>query len=124
MPPQRRVRFTIGAHSFESVWNDGPTADALYAALPLEAEGSYWGKEFYFKTPVRVAEDPMSGDVVEPGTVAYWTAGSCLCIFWGPTPASSGGECRAASAVNIIGEIVNKQDLAGLKGRSVRVEPI
>lgn len=120
--PERRVRFTIGDVELESVWNDGPTADALYAALPLEANGSYWGGEIYFKTPVEVGEEPGTGDVVEPGTVAYWAAGSCLCLFWGPTPASVGDECRAASAVNVVGEIVNKDALESLTGRRVRVE--
>ncbi len=122
--PERRVRFIIGEIELESVWNDSPTADALYRALPLAADGSYWGKEICFKTPVRVDEDPMAGDVVEPGTVAYWAPGSCLCIFWGPTPASRGGECRAASAVNVVGEIVNKADLAKIRGREVRVEAV
>jgi uncharacterized protein len=120
--PERRVRLTIGDIELDSSWNDSPTADALYAALPMEAEGAYWGGEIYFKTPVRVREDPMAGNVVEPGTVAYWAAGSCLCIFWGPTPASLGGECRAAYPVNIVGEIVNKTDLHKLKARRIRME--
>lgn len=58
--------------------------------------------EFYFKVPVKTAAESDSVEVVEPGTVAYWVQGSCLCIFWGPTPASYGDECRAASRVNLL----------------------
>jgi len=122
--PERRVRFTVGDVKLESVWNDGPTADALYAALPLDAEGSYWGGEIYFKTPVEAELEPGAEDVVDPGAVAFWPAGNCLCIFWGPTPASAGDECRAASAVNVVGEVLNKDALEKLTGRRVRVEAI
>ena len=44
-------------------------------------------------------------DVVEIGNLAYWPPGNALCIFFGPTPVSLADECRAASPVNIIGEI-------------------
>jgi hypothetical protein len=60
--------------------------------------------------------------VVEPGTVAYWPEGNCLCLFWGPTPASRSQECRAASKVNLVGRVLNPEVLAKLKGRRVRVE--
>ena len=59
---------------------------------------------------------------LEKPPLAYWTAGHCLCLFWGPTPASQGDECRAASEVNIVGEVVNKGDLPRLRARKVRVE--
>ena len=32
--------------------------------------------------------------------------GQAFCIFFGPTPASEGGEIRAYSAVNILGRII------------------
>ena len=45
-------------------------------------------------------------DVVDVGDLAYWPPGSAFCIFFGPTPASRGDECRAASPVNVVGKIV------------------
>lgn len=117
-----RVNFFIGDVKIEAELRDTPTARAVLAALPLESTGSYWGGEFYFHVPVEAAAEPDATDVVEPGTVAYWVAGQCLCLFWGATPASRGGECRAASAVNLVGVILNKSDLASLRARKVRVE--
>lgn len=117
-----RVRFLIGELNVEAEFDDTPTARALLAALPLESSGSYWGGEFYFPVPVRAKADATAREVVEPGTVAYWVEGSCLCLFWGPTPVSRAGECRAASAVNIVGKVCNPEALEALKGRKVRLE--
>jgi len=70
---------------------------------------------------VVAAQEPDASDVVDPGTVAYWPAGHRLCLFWGPTPAREGGECRAASEVNVVGKVLNVDDLSELKARRVTV---
>lgn len=119
-----RVRFSIGGVEVEAEWNDSATARALREALPFEANGSYWGEEFYFPTPVRMPAEADATDVVEPGTVAYWPEGACLCLFWGPTPASRGSECRAASAVSVVGLVHDAGLLRQLRGKRVRVEAI
>jgi len=117
-----RVNFNIGGVVIESEFRDTPTARKIIDALPIQSSGSYWGNEFYFDVPVVAAPEPDATDVVDPGTVAYWTAGHCLCLFWGPTPASRGDECRAASEVNLVGEVLNKEDLKKLKAQKVTVE--
>ena len=117
------VNFIIGDVTVESEWMDTPTARRLLEALPIESAGSYWGKEFYFDVPVVAPQEEDATDVVDPGTVAYWPAGHCLCLFWGPTPASEGDECRAASEVNVVGQVLNVEDLSKLSARRVTVEP-
>ncbi len=117
-----KVTFKIGDVEVRSEWNSGETARRIYEALPIESSGNYWGAEFYFEVPVRTGYQKDARDVVEPGTVAYWPAGHCLCLFWGPTPASEGDECRAASKVNIVGRVENPEVLRKLKARKVRVE--
>lgn len=117
-----RVSFLIGDVTIEAELRETPTAEKVIAALPIESSGSYWGDEFYFDVPVIAEPEPDATDVVDPGTVAYWTAGHCLCMFWGPTPASQGDECRAASEVNIVGTVLNLEDLPRLSARQVRVE--
>ena len=115
------VSLNIGDVEVQCDWNDSETARRLLAALPLESAGNYWGGEFYFPVPVRAPCEKTAREVVEPGTVAYWPEGSCLCLFWGPTPASHGEECRAASRVNVVGQVRNPQVLPILKARRVRV---
>ncbi len=116
-----QVNFQIGDIVVEAEWNASATAGKILKALPIESSGSFWGGEFYFPVPVNTAREPGATDLVEPGTVAFWPDGSCLCIFWGPTPASQGEECRAASPVNIVGRVLNPEVLPQLKGRKVRV---
>ena len=60
-------------------------------------------------------------EVVELGDLGYWPPGHAFCIFFGPTPASRGGEIRPASAVTVIGQI--QGDAAGFKeaGSGARV---
>jgi hypothetical protein len=116
-----RVNFLVGDIEVRSEWNESETARKIRAVLPLEASGSYWGQELYFEIPVETGQERDARDVVEPGTVAYWPAGRCLCIFWGPTPASRGNECRAASDVNVVGQVLNPEVLPTLRARDVRV---
>lgn len=114
-----RVSFRIGETEVRSEWNDSATAAKIVRALPVESSGNYWGSEFYFPVPVKAGPSKHDTDVVEAGTIAYWPAGSCVCIFWGPTPASEGGECRAASPVTVLGRVLNPEVLPKLKARKV-----
>lgn len=109
--------FTIAIDGTEvtATWTDESprTRRALADALPFSGEATRWGDELYFRIPVDVdAEDPRT--TVDPGTVAYWPRGSALCVFWGPTPASTGPEPKAASPVNVVGRIPDLSPLAAL----------
>jgi len=102
----------VGGNNFEGELDDSVTGKAIYGALPIRAKGQRWGGEIYFNIPVSCELEEDSRDVLEEGELGYWPPGQAFCIFFGPTPASSGDEIRAASAVNIIGKI--KADLSGL----------
>ena len=81
------------------------TAKAIMNALPIKGRGNRWGEEIYFSIGVSAGSENAK-DVVEKGDLAYWPPGEALCIFFGPTPASSGNEPRAASPVNVFGKIL------------------
>ena len=104
----------VGGSSFEAELNDSVTGRAIYEALPIGANGQRWGGEIYFGIDVSCELEAGSRDVLEVGELAYWPPGQAFCIFFGKTPASSGDEIRAASAVNIVGKL--KGDLSGLWG--------
>jgi hypothetical protein len=115
------VNFLVGDIEIRTAWNGSETSRKIREALPLKAAANYWGQELYFEIPVEAGQEPDARDEVEPGTVAYWPAGRCLCIFWGPTPASRGNECRAASEVNVVGRVLNPEVLPRLRAGDVRV---
>ena len=103
MPKQ--IIITAGQTAIQAELNDSATAEAIAAVLPIEARANSWGAEIYFSIDVQAALEEGARDVVEAGDLAYWPPGSAFCIFFGRTPASSGDEIRAASAVNIIGRV-------------------
>ncbi len=108
----RNIRVTAGSVVIEAELNDTNTAGAIWDALPINASGSTWGDEIYFRIPVEAElEDPQ--EVVELGDLGYWPPGSAFCLFFGPTPASQGDEIRPASEVTVIGKI--KGDCTVLK---------
>ena len=101
----RRIGISAGDVSVTAMLNESRMADLLWDALPLEGSANTWGDEIYLRIGVQADEEDGANDVVEMGAVAYWPPGQALCLFFGRTPASSGDEIRAASAVNVMGEI-------------------
>jgi uncharacterized protein len=87
--------------------NDSAAAQAVAAALPITGEVNRWGEEVYFEIPVAADLAPDARADVAIGELGYWPPGRAFCIFFGRTPASTGPEPRAASAVNIIGKMTD-----------------
>ncbi len=99
-----KIKITAGAVSVEATLNDSATAKAIQEALPIEAAAQTWGDEIYFSIGLNLEpEDPKA--TVAMGDLGYWPPGTAFCIFFGPTPMSSGSEIRPASPVNILGKI-------------------
>ena len=101
-----RITITAGSVTLEAELNDGPTARAIWEALPITGRVNTWGDEIYFAIPVQAAEEPDARADVEVGELGYWPVGNAFCIFFGPTPASDGPGPRAASPVSILGRVL------------------
>jgi hypothetical protein len=106
----RRITITAGQARFRAQLNDTATALALMEALPIEARANRWGGEIYFSIPVEAPLETGAREVLQPGEIGYWPPGSAFCVFFGRTPASEGEEIRAASAVNIVGQVEGSLD--------------
>lgn len=104
------IQITSGDIKIEAQLYDSPTGKAIAEALPITARVNRWGGEIYFAIPVSMALEDDSRDVLEPGELGYWPTGNAFCIFFGATPAAQGDECRAASNVNVFGEVIGDLD--------------
>ncbi len=114
------VRFVIegveGVAMGELIRHLAPrTVDAIVRALPVEGYASTWLEEVYFEVPVRLGEEKAVRRV-EKGTIAYWPAGSAICIFY--------GQSQPVGPVNPIGRITSGLELfAQVKmGARIRME--
>jgi hypothetical protein len=101
-----RILIEAGPVSMHAELNESPTAKLLWDTLPISARANTWGDEIYFSVPVEAAQAPGARAEVEVGELGYWPAGRAFCIFFGPTPVSSGSEPRAASPVNPLGRVL------------------
>ena len=101
-----KITITAGNVTMDAELNDSPTAQAVIAILPIKNTGTLWGDEIYFSIPVHMDAEPEANAQVEVGALAYWPPGNAFCIFFGPTPASSGAKPEAASPVNVIGHVL------------------
>ena len=97
------IRWKLGELSAEI--GSSPSARKLLAELPLQCVANTWGDEVYFELPFASQLESGAKDIVEPGTVCFWTQGNSLALPFGPTPISKNGECRLANPCNIIGKI-------------------
>jgi len=107
-----KLRISAGAASFEAVLKDTPTAKALVAALPFESRAQTWGEELYFTTPVSAQLESDARQIVEPGTVCFWTEGNALALPYGRTPISTDERPKLASRCNVLGSL--SSDAKGL----------
>ena len=58
------------------------TSDAIWKALPFDAEIEIWKEEVYFDIPLKVEpENPTPK--TQAGDVSYWPKGPGFCIFFG-----------------------------------------
>jgi hypothetical protein len=91
--------------SMSAELNDTPTASQILETLPLESTTNVWGEEIYFTIPLQLNLEPDAREEVEVGDLGYWPSGPAFCIFFGPTPVSTGDKPRAYSPVNVFGRI-------------------
>ena len=100
--------------------NNSSGAGALAGKLPITVRLSRWGDEYYGDCGLNVEEEDTARDTLEVGEMALWPPGNALCLFFGPTPASTDERPRAASPVVPIGRILD--DPSPLKGLGGSIE--
>ena len=111
--------------SVEAELLDTPTAQKIEDALPLEGSVNVWGDEIYFNIPLTLDQESDAVQDVQVGDLGYWPAGPAFCIFFGPTPVSSGAQPRAYSPVNVFGRVLDdpKQFKSVSNGATIKITP-
>lgn len=119
-----KIIIEVGDLRQEAELNDSKTAQEIYDNLPLDGSVNVWGEEIYFDVKVKLGLEPDARADVEVGELGYWPSGPAFCVFFGPTPSSTGHKPRAYSPVNVFGHVLG--DAARLKsvkdGERIRVK--
>jgi hypothetical protein len=106
-----KITILAGNVSLPAELNDSPTARQIWDVLPIAGSACTWGDEIYFEIPVVAEQEPNARADVDVGELGYWPVGHAFCIFFGPTPASTGERPRAYSPVNVLGRVVGDATL-------------
>jgi len=111
--------------SMEAELLDTPTARQIGEALPLEGSVNVWGDEIYFDISLTIDQESGASQNVEVGDLGYWPAGPAFCIFFGPTPVSTGDQPRAYSPVNVFGRVLGNPQLfkSVSSGATIKITP-
>lgn len=122
----KKVRIESGDTALTAELYENETASQIYAALPIEGVVNRWGEEIYFSIPLQLDEAPDARQEMDVGELGYWPPGNAFCIFFGPTPVSSGEAPRAASNVNPFGRISEgaAQLTAVRDGETIRITAV
>ena len=100
-----KIIIQFATYKVEAELFDTPTGRAIFEALPFQENVNRWGEEIYFGVGVDTPLEPGAKAEVAIGDLAYWPNMPAFCIFFGPTPASSGNGPVAASPVNVFGKL-------------------
>lgn len=117
-----RIKIIIEGTTFTGELNDSKGGRAAANALPFMIRMSRWGDEYYGDIDLDISEDETARDIMEVGEIAFWPPGSALCLFFGPTPASTDQRPRAASNVVPLGTFSGDLNALRSQGSSVKVE--
>ena len=104
-----KIRIVLERGEIGATLDGSATAEAVRAALPLQGTVNRWGDEIYFSIPVMVEEAPDARQDMAVGELGYWPVGRAFCVFFGPTPVSTGPLPRAYSNVNPFGRLEGEE---------------
>ncbi|MEK6958379.1 MAG: cyclophilin-like family protein [archaeon] len=104
-----RLKFSFPRFSFTAklLYSKNPkTIQKIAENLPFEGYAERWGEEIYFSTNWDMPSESETKKV-GIGDIAFWSPGSAIAIFFGPTPLSKGPKPVPASAVSVFATVEN-----------------
>lgn len=112
----RRVLIKVGRVAVRAELADTPTADRIWAALPIFSTAETWGQSIHFETPVETGRDRTARTLASAGDICFWVEDDRILIAFGATPISRPGEMRLPRPCNVwakaLGDVTPLKDVA------------
>jgi hypothetical protein len=109
----REILITSGRIAIRARLLDTPTADRLWAALPLHSTAERWGDSLHFEVPIESGRERSARQLGAIGEIYYWIDDDRIFIPFGRTPISRPGEIRLPKPCNLLAS--TSDDVSGLK---------
>jgi hypothetical protein len=109
----RRVLLKSGRVSVVAELLDTPTADRIWAALPLHSSVEPFGSTIQFEVPIESGRERGAKILASLGELYFWADGDRVVLVFGPTPISRPGEIRLQAPCNVWAR--TSEDLSPLK---------
>lgn len=97
----RVVTISAGRFSVRATLLATPTADRVWAALPLHGIAETWGAAIHFATPIETGRDRTAKINGVKGEICFWSDDDRIIIAFGPTPISRPNEIRLPRPCNV-----------------------
>lgn len=98
---RREVLIRAGELHIRARLKDSPTADRIWATLPIYSTAETWGQAVHFETNAETGREPGAKWNVKAGEIAFWVEEDRIVIAFGPTPLSRPGEIRLPAPCNV-----------------------
>jgi hypothetical protein len=122
----RRVLISAGRVAIRAELLATPTADRIWAALPLHSTAEVWGQSIHFETPVETGRERTARQLANAGDICFWVEEDRVLIAFGRTPISRPGEMRLPSPCNVwakaLDDVTPLKDVASGEKVSVTAE--
>jgi hypothetical protein len=99
--PPRRIVIRAGSVTVRAELLATPTADRIWAALPIHSTAETWGQAIHFETPVETGRERGARMLAKAGDICFWVEEDRVLVVFGPTPISRPGEMRLPSPCNV-----------------------
>lgn len=97
----RRIVIRAGRVTVRAELLATPTADRIWAALPLHSTAETWGQALHFETPIETGRERGARTLAKAGDICFWVEEDRVLIVFGLTPISRPGEMRLPSPCNV-----------------------
>ena len=109
----RRVIIKSGRISITAELLDTPTADRIWAALPIHSSAEPFGAAIQFEIPIESGRERGAKMLAALGELYFWSEEDRIVLVYGPTPISRSGEIRLQAPCNVWAR--TSEDLSPLK---------